>query len=235
MIPTESPRKGSRRLLSGPNLTAMLALAFLGLLPRCPGQGTMTIGFEGPGYTGGPSPQPPGTYVTISGYSESGVTFWNAYNPGNFVLTGPNVSGTPQDGTAYLGVTGGADLTFGLTSGGYFNFVSVDLAGANTSFPGASLEVVGYYPQAVTVTNYITVDSYLDRRANNLPDFETCYLSSQFQHVYRVDVFSVSSDSHYPPWSLDNVVIGGVPEPSTSVLLLIGALCATGYARARRS
>jgi hypothetical protein len=180
---------------------------------------------------------PPGATIPVSGYIESGVTFWNPYNAGNLVLTGAGVSGDPQDGTAYLQVPGGSDLAFTFTSPTLFNFVSFDAAGANTSFPGASLEVIGYYVMSGMVTNYFTVDSFLDRRANNLPDFETLYLSSQFQNVYRVDVFSVSSGSFYPPWSLDNVVISGVPEPSCGALVVLATLCGLGRAwmRGRRA
>ena len=101
--------------------------------------------------------------------------------------------------------------------------LSFDAAGYNTSLPGAALEVIGYKSMGVMVTNYLTVDSLADRRANNLSDFQTFYLSSQFQNVYRVDV--VTSQ-----WSLDNVVISGVPEPSSCALILLGGMWGLGRA-----
>ena len=166
--------------------------------------------------------EPPGYTTPTSGYTESGMNFWTPYGPENLALVGAGVSGTPQDGTAYLQVTAGAKLAFSLTSGVYFGVVSFDAAGYNTDFPGASLEVVGYHPMGATVTNYFTVASFLDRRANSLPDFETFYPDSQFQNVYRVDVLTAR-------WSLDNVVISGVPEPSAGVLILLGTLCGFGW------
>jgi hypothetical protein len=187
---------------------AVIAAALFAV-PACPAEGTLTINFDG---------QPPGTFGTISGYIESGVTFWNPYGPENLARIGPNLSGTPQDGTAYLAVTAGAKLTFEMNPLNLFNLVSFDAAGYSSSFPGATLEVVGYQVMSVRVTNSFTVDSFLDRRANNLPDFQTFYPDSQFQGVYRVDVFT-------DRWMLDNLVLGGVPEPSSYALAAIGGLC----------
>jgi hypothetical protein len=208
---------------------ATLAVAAVGLLIQSYGQGTMTTTFEGPAYAGGPSPQPAGTATTISAYSESGMTFWNPYNPANLVLIGSGLSGYAANGTAYLAVTPGGDLAFSFNTfpSTYFNFVSFDAAGLDTNFPGASLEVVGYRGMIGTVTNYFTVDSFLDRQANGLPDFQTFYLGSEFQNVYRVDILSGA-------WSLDNVVISGVPEPSVGALAVLGAACAFWFRRLRR-
>ena len=217
MIPTTSFKSRNRWLPSGPNLNAMLLSAFLGLLPRCPGQGTMTITFDG---------QPPGTIWGTSVYTESGMDFWPPYGPQSLVLVGTAVSGFPDNGTAHLNVPTGGDLAFTCPAA-YFGFVSFDAAGETITSPGATLEVIGYHPMSVKVTNYFTVESVAARRANSLPDFQTFYLDSQFAHVYRVDVLAAG-------WSLDNLVVGGVPEPSTGALLAVGALLGVGYRRGRR-
>ena len=209
---------------------AVLAFFCLGTGTLCHGQGTMTIGFEGPPYTGGPSPQPPGTYTTIGGYSEAGMTFWNPYGQENLALVGPGLSGYADDGTAYLAITSGARLGYSFSSGAHFTVVSIDAADAYIGFPGTSLEAIGYKSMGVMVTNIFTIGSLADRRANNLPDFQTFYFSSQFQDVYRVDILT-------DRWALDNLVISGVPEPSCGALAVLAALCglARAWARGRRT
>jgi len=203
-----------------------LAITIVGLLTQSYGQGTMTITFD----TGYPV-APPGSMIP-SAYDESGVHFWNPYGEQSTILVGPGIVGYPQDGTAYLQVPPSADLSFSFNTSfqTYFNFVSFDAAGYSTSLPGATLEVIGYKGMSGTVTNYFTVDSLTDRRANNLPDFETFSLSSQFQNVYQVDVLTSG-------WSLDNVVLSGVPEPSCSALVALATLCGLGRAwmRGRRT
>jgi hypothetical protein len=194
-----------------------VSLMLLCFQVMCEGQGTMTFTFNG---------QPAGTFGTISGYIESGMTFWDPYGPENLALTGPGLSGYPQDGTAYLEVTSGAKLGFELTPLTLFNLVSFDAAVRGINYPGTTLEVIGYQVMGVTVTNYFTLDSLADRRANNLPDFQTFTLDSQFNNVYRVDVLT-------DKWSLDNLVISGVPEPSGAALIGLGAVCSLGWIRVK--
>ena len=68
------------------------------------------------------------------------------------------------------------------------------------------------------VTNYFTVTS---------DNFRTFYLSSSFQNLYQVKILNA-------PFSLDNVVISGVPEPSAGGLLVLGTVCAFVRGRVRR-
>jgi hypothetical protein len=78
-----------------------------------------------------------------------------------------------------------------------------------------TLTVVGYRDDVMglMVTNYFSVGSQT---------FQTFYLDSSFVNIGRVDVLNAR-------WSLDNLVIGGVPEPSTSALALPGLACAFGF------
>ena len=202
-------------------VAAAFILALIAIIPQCLSQGTMTFTFNG---------QPPGTIGSTEGYIESGMTFSTPYGPQAILTVGTGVSGHPDDGTGCLALSSTALLAFSYNTfpGTYFNLVSFDAAGFSVSFPGpVSLEVVGYKGMFGTVTNYFTVDSLLNRRANSLPDFQTFYLGSQFQQVSRVDVLT-------DLWSLDNVVISGVPEPSTGALLAVGAFLGVGYRRGRR-
>ncbi len=185
---------------------------------RCQGQGTMTFTFEA---------EPPGSTTPVSVYNESGMQFSNPYGAQNLVLAGNGVSGLPSDGTAFLQVSTGADLGFTFLSGAHFNLVSFDAAGYGTSYGGASLEVIGYKAMGVMVTNFFAVDSVNNRRTGLLPDFQTFTFDSQFQNVFRVDVLT-------DRWSLDNLVVSGVPEPSSTALIVMGGACVAIYRRARQ-
>ena len=196
----------------------------LALCAECFGQGTMRVGFEGPAYPGAPQPQPRGTYVTISQYSESGMRFWNPYGLENLTLMGGGLSGEADNGTAYLNAAGGARVGFGLISGQYFDLLAIDAAESQTG--PVTLQFVGYHTMGRTVTNYFTLDGVNDG-TGPLQDFQTFYPDSEFLQVYRVDVLT-------DRWSLDNLVIGGVPEPSAGALMLLGAAFAMGQSRRRR-
>jgi hypothetical protein len=73
----------------------------------------------------------------------------------------------------------------------------------------------------MTVTSYFTVTS---------ANFQTFQLNSGFQNLYEVEILG-------DPFSLDNVVISGVPEPSCGALAVLAALCGLGrgWMRGRRT
>jgi hypothetical protein len=211
--------KAAKPLTNRIGFAASAALAFFCLATVCLGQGTTTVTFEG---------QPPGT---ISGgmayYLEAGMRF-TVLPDGGLFLVGPGVPGYPQDGTGYLEApdvfVGGGGLEFSLTPAALFNLVSFDAARCATG-SNPTLEVVGYENNimgpTLTTTNYFTVTS---------ANFQTFYLSSSFQNVYEVEILNA-------PFSLDNVVISGVPEPSCATLVALAALCGLGRAwkRGRRT
>ena len=196
----------------GTNLIVPIGFALFCILHQCQSQGTTTFTFEG---------KAPGT---ISGgmayYVESAMQF-NVLPEGGLFLVGPGVPGYPQDGTGYLEApdvfVGGGGLEFSLNPVASFNLISFDLAGiVNGARP--TVEVVGYELQIMAptlmVTNYITVTS---------DNFQTFYLSSGFQNVYEVEILNA-------PFSLDNMVISGVPEPSCGALVVLATLCGLGRA-----
>jgi hypothetical protein len=173
---------------------------------------------------------PRGVTVPVATYSESGMQFWNPYGPENLVLAGGGVSSRPDNGTGYLQVSSGAMLAFSFNTfpSTYFNLLSFDAAEYDTAFPGpVTLEVVGYRPMAGTVTNFFTLDGINDG-TGLLQDFQTFNLDSRFVNLYRVDFLT-------DRFSLDNVVIGGVPEPPVGGLVLAAALCLVSMYRFRRA
>lgn len=193
-------------------------LALFCFLTRCEGQGTLTFTFNG---------QPPGSYTwPVGSYSEAGAQFAGPHGEG-LALVGSSLSGAPDNGTGYLQVPAGAQLTFSLTPFAHFNFVSFDAAELSTSFPGpVTLQVIGYHVMSVTVTNFFTTDGINDS-TGPLQDFQTFFLDTQFQDIYRVDILTER-------FSLDNVVISGVPEPTTGALMVLGTLAAFGWKWGRR-
>jgi len=197
----------------------VFALLLLFLPAACMGQGTMTIGFQGP---------PPGvqTMRGANPYTDAatGMQF-GGLTPQSLLLNGGGIPGYPDNGTCYLEIPAGSmrfgPNTFPPTGTAVpFNLLSIDaadlLAGPQT------LTVVGYKIQIMApilmVTNSFTVSSQT---------FETFNLDSSFAGVIQVDVLNAS-------WALDDIVVSGIPEPSTGALIFLGVLCAAGHARARR-
>ena len=198
-------------------LALVAAALMLSGLVHCQGQGTMQFTFEG---------MAPGSFGTISAYSESGMQFWNPYGPQNLARVGSGLSGAPDNGTAYLQVTTGARLAFRFTDFSLFNLVSLDLAEYATSLPGpVSLHVVGYRNDMTTAITDITTDGINDG-TGPLQDFQTFHFDSTFASLYQVEILT-------DRFSIDNVVVG-IPEPSAAGLLLLAAACAFGRSWIKR-
>ena len=195
----------------GGSLVAPAAFALFCLVGHCLGQGTVTIGFEGP------PPQPPGTYSIISQYSESGMLFTAPHTMSGLLLVGSGVPGDPDDGTAYLGTLVNTTLEVNSLSGVPFSITSFDVAGFAGLFTPPTLQVVGFLQNGTTVTNDFTGIG---------TSFQTVHLDSGFADLNTVDLTG--------GFAFDNVVVT-IPEPSTAALMLTAALGAAGYARARRS
>ena len=200
-------------------------LVFSGLV-QCQGQGTMTVGFQGPAFQGAPQPQPPGTVSTISQYIESGMRFRTPAGPQTLALVGGGISANPENGTAYLQLH--APLEFQFVSPAAFDLLSLDLAEYSTSLAGpVNAHVVGYGLQGQIAGSLDLTTDGINDGTGPLADFQTFTFDSRFRNLYRVEI---TSDF----WSLDNVVISGVPEPSAGALVLVGAACAFCRSRIKR-
>jgi hypothetical protein len=108
-----------------------------------------------------------------------------------------------------------------------FGLVSFDLAEYSTNSPGPiTLHVVGYGLQGQRIAVLDLTTDGINDGIGPLADFQTVTFDSHFANLYRVEM---TTDF----WSLDNLVISGVPEPSAGVLVLLGAACAFGRSRIR--
>lgn len=177
------------------------------------GQGTLQITFDGPPV------QPPSSAAIVTNYNESGMLFRPLPGSGGFVHVGANpVSFRPDDGSAYLQSTlaPAETLMFSFTTGSVFDLLSVDLAEYSTVLSGpTTVEFVGYHPDGSTVTTSFTTDGIIDG-TGPLADFQTFYFK-RFTDLTRVEIPTSG-------WSLDNLVVGVVPEPTSGALVLMGGL-----------
>jgi hypothetical protein len=177
------------------------------------GQGIVQITFDGAPV------QPPGTAYIVTNYFESGMLFASLPMAVGFGRVGATpVSFRPDDGSAYLQQTLAptAALMFSFTNGSLFSLFSVDLAEYSTVVPNAvTVEFVGYHPDGSTVSTSFTTDGIIDG-TGPLADFQTFYFAG-FSDLTRVEIPASS-------WSLDNLVVGVVPEPTSGALVLMGGL-----------
>lgn len=189
-------------------------LATLCLATQSQAQGTvqpLTITFDGP------PAQATGTSRLIQQYSENGLLFTPiATNSPSFVRQGGGVSFFPENGTTYLQAAGGNTLMFSQTNGGTFSLLFVDLAEYSTVVPNAvTVHFIGYHADGSTVTADLTTDGIIDG-TGPLADFQT-FGFQKWVNLVRVEIPSYG-------WSLDNLVVGVVPEPTSGALVLMGGL-----------
>jgi hypothetical protein len=177
--------------------TALTVVATLATMGRCYSQGTLTFTFD---------VEPRGSQANVGTYTESGMYF-GPIGPGNLLLSGGGIAGYPDNGTGYLEIPDG---NMGCSFTQDFNLVSFDAAEFD-SFGPQTLTVVGYRDDVMglRVTNYFSISSLT---------FQTFYLDSSFAHVGGIDFLNAR-------WSLDNLLVSGVPEPSASALTALGGLC----------
>lgn len=162
--------------------------------------------------------QPLGTEYGYQVYLEAGMWFRpiNATDPASqFSRVGGGLPSLPDNGTAYLHAASGESLLFTSLSGLPFDLVSVDLAEYSTIIPDAvTVQFVGYRRDGTVVTTDITSDGLIDG-TGPIPDFQTFTFDSRFTALHHVEIPTYG-------WSLDNLVIS-IPEPASSVLLLVGS------------
>jgi hypothetical protein len=196
----------------------LVALGPVFALAQCCGQGTFVrITFDGPPVIA------LDTAIIVTNYYESGMSFtpidpnapWAGFVRRN---GGGHYGYYPDNGTAYLQADAQSTLKFNSWNGSVFDLVSVDLAEYSTVVPDAvTVHFVGYRQDGSTVATDFTTDGIIDG-PGPLADFQTFYFGPEFSGLTRVEVPS-------EPWSLDNLVVvqGGVPEPGTGTLVVVGA------------
>jgi len=177
------------------------------------GQGTIHVTFDGPP-TMPPGSSSSGWYI----YSESGVGFSSLGSGDGFTRRWSGDPFFPDNGTAYVqaGRSGVSFFDY-WGSSKRFDAVSVDLALRG----GSSLEPVtvqfaawGYaFGELIAATEF-TVTGAVDGQGR--PLFQTFNFPPEFRGMYYLSVTNI------PSWSLDNLVITAIPEPSVYALLGAG-------------
>ena len=158
----------------------------------------------------------PGGSGIIDNWTENGMLF-----------TGPNGLGHrdfgkesyPYNGTATLAFMVGPPqtMTFQFTNSTLFQLLSVDLAEYSTLFDKPkNIIFVGHKNDGSTVTQIFTVDGIIDG-TGSLEDFETFTFGNEFKDISYVEVPTLG-------YSLDNVFLSPVPEPTTFLLFGLGSL-----------
>lgn len=193
------------------------------------GQGTLrTIRFDG-GLT-----YPPGTQSSNWNFYTEPVMFTVNGYPAGFTRTWSGGPQVPDNGTAYLQGRPGDFLRF--TQNGYvFGLVSVDLAEYTTSsLTPVTIRFVGLnYNGDIVATTEFTTAGIADDLGR--PAFQTFYFPPEFQSRQFNSVYVNPNFISSAGWSLDNLTIYGVPEPSVLALGCCGGLLlAVRWLRVRR-
>ena len=157
----------------------------------------------------------------VESYEENGFQF-----TGTFALGSSSNSGRASNSSVgYLELLIGNEVTIVQGDNNPFNAVSVDLSEFSSLFPDAiSVTFVGTFPDNSEVSHTFTTDGIFDS-TNGVDDFETIFFPDTFQ-----DLVSLSTTSS--PFTLDNLVIEAIPEPS--VIFLCSTCSLVIFRRHRR-
>jgi PEP-CTERM motif len=155
-------------------------------------------------------------FVNGQSFSDQGLTFTDngAYYMYVWDGSSPNSNGTNNNIFGF----GSSDYeTIKKTDGGTFDLFSIDLA--ISWYDPNSTETITVNGSPLTITQMLT--NY----------------DLNMMNVMSVNISGVPSDSGY--WVADNIVtnVGGVPEPSTWAMMLLGfaGLGFTGFRRGKKS
>ncbi|MCW5553766.1 MAG: hypothetical protein KIS67_16610 [Verrucomicrobiae bacterium] len=196
-----------------------LLVLLLGTPGSAWGQGTIRVTFDG-------FPErAPGSTTLFSFLSESGVGVHSL--GGNSTMRWSGDPLFPDNGSAYIQPRGSTDLFFSYGGSGWrFDAVSVDLAlySASSLDPVTIQFVASGYTRTIDIiaTTEFTITGAVDDQGR--PLFQTFYFPPEFQGMYYLSVTPTA-----PLWSLDNLVISPIPEPSAWALLGCGAVLLVGH------
>lgn len=171
----------------------------------------------------GPPEQPRSTAYAVPQYDEAGFLF-KAFGPipdgspnYHVIRNGGGNALSPENGSAYLQLALSGTLEFFRPDGKLFNLSAVDLAEYSTFFARPqAVTFNGFRLDGSTVSVTFTTDGIIDG-TGPLADFQTFVFPAGFQQLQRVEIPS-------QPYSLDNLALTVIPEPSALILSLLGLL-----------
>ena len=162
----------------------------------------------------------PGTQVGIPYYDEDGFRTkpfgeLRTDPPFDLSLTGPNASNKASNGTAHLSLLRGDSLEVVRLNGRPFAADSVALAEYSTVFPvPKTIGFQGVFADGSSVSTSFTTDGFV-LGGNSLTDFETFAFPANFTGIIKL--FATTDG-----FSLDDLMLRTVPEPTSAMHLAIG-------------
>jgi hypothetical protein len=163
-----------------------------------------------------------GTQVGISSYSEDGF-FIKPFGPEDTIPpfrlrhNAGDVAGFPDDGSAFLQLALGDSFELVNAGANPFDAISIDLAEYSTGTPGSiGISFTGFLSGGGSTSHTFMTDGIMDGQSG-VSDFETFLFPVAFSNLIRLE----SSTNSF---SLDNLVLNAIPEPSSALLLFGGIL-----------
>lgn len=168
----------------------------------------------------------PGTQVGIPYYDEDGFRTkpfgeLRTDPPFDLSLVGPDASNKASNGTAHLSLLRGDSLEVVRLNGRPFAALSVELAAYSTVFPvPKTIGFEGMFADGSSTSISFTTDGFV-LGGNSLTDFETFTFPASFTGIIRL---SATTDV----FSLDDLVLRAVPEPTSALHLATGVVFGLG-------
>lgn len=151
-------------------------------------------------------------------YLENGVLF-----SGSFAHTSTSAGFATNPSSGYIQLLFGDSLRFEMQDSSLFSLDSVDLAEYSSVFLSPkTITFTGFYLDGNSTSQSFDIDGFF----GGLNDFETFSFDSSFMNLSYVEANTII-------FSMDNLEINAVPEPST-LLLFSGALAGLVFFRQRK-
>lgn len=177
------------------------------------------------------SPDVSATTNFLSGYTANGFDFDYGGSPfiGLRIIEDdrPDLyNGTQTIGTRFSS----SAMVIEREDGGLFTPISSDFDGTDSSSPALLIE--GFYESGGSFSQSFFGDSVLGNENLSYDNTTTIAAGVGFNDIVRLEITSLNGST----FQRDNFVadVAAIPEPSSAVLLGLGALFAIGYRRRRR-
>ena len=166
------------------------------------------------------------------GRGETSLSEQGFSSTGRFTHSGTQVPGrSSNESSGFLSIIHGDQLTVRRTSGGLFDALSIDLAEYSDVFRfPTTIQFFGTQVDGTLVSTVFLTDGLFDG-PGGIADFQTFSFPTSFKNLQSINTKTINIDAGDRAFSMDNLRVNPVPEPTAVTLLGFSILVAASIWR----